>query len=447
LRIARPVPRLATPVRDLTVRLATPGRAVRSAPRGLPLAGALLAVVLLISRRPDAVTHAQFFGEDGMIYFQNVYGHGVLRTLLVPQAGYLQSFSVLAAGVAQLVPLAQAPLVTDLLAIAAQALVVALLLSDRTAAFIPDVRVRALLAALYIAAPDEFELHATAVNAQWHLALAALLVLLTPVPASRAGRALDVGALLLSGLTGPFCILLAPLALIQRGWRGAGFAPWWRIAVPASCAVVQLICLVAVSRHAPEGFNVIHRPMPELGATPSLFVQLIGSKLLATPLIGEPAALSLSSKTDAVLTLLALVAALRLARTAPPELRLTILFAGALLVVALARPLTPSPAWTVLTEPINGNRYFAIPRLAFLACLVWLACRHGRAIVRGGAVTLLLIVAVVAVPGGWVYGAFADTGYAARAATFERAPKGTTVRFPVNPSPENGRWTMVLRKR
>ncbi|MEA2302380.1 MAG: hypothetical protein QOE44_2915, partial [Solirubrobacteraceae bacterium] len=59
-------------------------RADSLAAYAVPLLGMLFACALVVSRSPDAVTHAQFWAEDGKIFYANVYRHGVLSTVFVP---------------------------------------------------------------------------------------------------------------------------------------------------------------------------------------------------------------------------------------------------------------------------------------------------------------------------------------------------------------------------
>jgi hypothetical protein len=70
---------------------------MRSIPAwGWPLV-AVGAIAVVIARRPDAVTNAQFWAEDGTIWFATAYDHGGFASLFVPYNGYLQTFSRLVA--------------------------------------------------------------------------------------------------------------------------------------------------------------------------------------------------------------------------------------------------------------------------------------------------------------------------------------------------------------
>ena len=89
----------------------------RSADRAMRRASAHLLVFaaafgVAVSRRPDALLHAQFSAEGGTVFFAEAYNYGLASILMpVPHAGYLQIFQRLIALLASLFPLSAAPLV------------------------------------------------------------------------------------------------------------------------------------------------------------------------------------------------------------------------------------------------------------------------------------------------------------------------------------------------
>src|SRR5437588_5046860 len=70
------------------------------------------AFLLLASRRPDAVLHAQFWAEDGTVFYANAYNAG-WRSLLMAYGGYLNLVSQIVGLLALLVPLRLAPLLMN----------------------------------------------------------------------------------------------------------------------------------------------------------------------------------------------------------------------------------------------------------------------------------------------------------------------------------------------
>ena len=179
----------------------------------------LSAYLILFSRRPDALFHAQFFSEDGHVWFADAYNFGWLRALANAQDGYFQTFPRLGAALALLAPLRLAPLVTNIVALAAEALPVNLLLSFRSSAW-GSLRFRTLLAAVYLALPDRWEMSLGITESQWLLALSAFCCLWR-CAGQQGGRYFDLLLLLLSGLSGPFCIILLPVATFLA-WKRRG---------------------------------------------------------------------------------------------------------------------------------------------------------------------------------------------------------------------------------
>lgn len=92
-----------------------------------------LVFVLLVSRRPDAVFHPQFYAEDGTVWFADAYNFGwAAITHLAYRNWNSAYFSLLTRLVAELAlsfPFSKAPLVFNLVALSVAALPVNLLIS------------------------------------------------------------------------------------------------------------------------------------------------------------------------------------------------------------------------------------------------------------------------------------------------------------------------------
>ncbi|MDU5780286.1 MAG: hypothetical protein E6Z83_05720 [Pantoea sp.] len=90
-----------------------------------------LAFVLLVLRRPDIVTHAQPWAEDGRVWMAGIYNNGFWSSLFLPQNGYFQTISRITYGVALWFGLSHAALVANILAILIRCFFVGLVLSSR----------------------------------------------------------------------------------------------------------------------------------------------------------------------------------------------------------------------------------------------------------------------------------------------------------------------------
>jgi hypothetical protein len=132
-------------------------------------------------------------------------------------------------------------------------------------------------------------------------------------------------------------------------------------------------------------------------------------------------------------------------RSSPFELRLFILFAAGVLILALSHPLagpeTNFPQWEYLQIPGRGSRYYFFPILAFYASLFWLASPGVSKGVRYVAFAFLLLLPIGAYR-DWRYPRFADLHFQSYAATFERTAVGDRVTIPINPIG----WEMQLVK-
>ena len=404
----------------------------------MPLWGMLLAGALVVSRRPDALTHAQFWAEDGNLFYTDVYNHGLLATLVVPQSGYFQELPTFAAGIAQLVPLAFAPLVTNSIAIVIRALPVGLLLSRRAETIAPDIRVRALLAALYIGLPGAPESNANVNNALWYLAVAAVIVLMLRPPVGRSARVLDITVVALCSVTGVFSIVLAPLALLYRRWRAPQSVSGLLLAILAAGAAIQLLAIFVLEYHLPHGFNAQPREVLPLHATMSGFFRILGARVIAEPLLGNTVALNAAPAI--LLGLLAAGGGVVAFRRGTAQLKLMIAFGGALFVMAIVHPLDTD--WPGLMLFPTGSRYFIIPQLAAAAMLVW-AIGYTRGPSRVALAGVLVFVCLITIPLNWTYPAFEGMGFAQQASQFEHARPGTRVIFPLEPG---GDWSMTLVK-
>jgi len=398
----------------------------------------LFAYAVLISRRPDAVLHPQFYAEDGHVWFADAYNLGWWTALFRAQDGYFQTFPRLGAALALLFPLAVAPLVLNLIAIAVQALPVTILLSKRSAGW-GSLRFRAAMAAMYLALPNCREMGAIITSSQWIVALCVFLLLAAPAPKGWAGRVIDVVLLALCGLTGPFCFLLVPIALFLA-WRTRDRWHWVLAGLLCAFCVLQAWGLLVIN---PAG-----RAASPLGASPALFLRIVaGQVYLGTLLGGNGLAARAGAGVFAFLLCVAIggtaIAAVCFAR-ASIEWKLLFVFSCLLLAASLVSPAAYPPAgitrWELLAN-VGGIRYWFFPTLAFAWCLLW--CARRRAGAMAAASVLLLCAMSFGVVRDWHHPALKDLHYREFTESFSTAPAGTVVVVPENPQG----WNIRLVKR
>jgi hypothetical protein len=401
---------------------------------------------LVVARRPDALLHPQFFAEDGVVFYQQAYNGGVWKALLTPVAGYYDTISRLGTAVAMLFPLRAAPLIFNVLAIGIQILPVWFLNTSRFDALLPDARMRLVLSFLYLGLPNSQETNATLTNALWHSALLAPMIILAGESRSLLWRAFDLIALTISGLSGPFCLLLLPTAGLawfytRRRWSLA------LLGVTLVTAGIQVYSLISV-----VGFNS-RSPAP-LGVGPVALARIVGGQVFLGSILGENGYALVYQKTwwtaGVVAPLLVAGAGtlvmIYVAWKSNLALRLFMLYSLIAFFAALFSPMASetSAQWPLLAGPGIGARYYLMPMLAWVMCLVWLVWpnRKYRILnVLGGGVLAVMIL--VGIPIDWSYPGFVDYQFSTYVTQFEQAPAGKDVTIPINPP----NWTMVLHKR
>ena len=177
----------------------------------------LAAFLLIFSRRPDAITNAQFFAEDGQRWYADAYRFGVQSVLIPDEAGgYLHTAPRLAAILSLSVPFSRAPLVMNLCAILVQVLPVIVFVSPRFSNI--ALWKRLLASFIYLGLPNSYGTNANATNMQWHLALSACLVLLGTPSNDRKWKVFDVMMLVLMSVESPMGILFCP-----SPWQSGGY--------------------------------------------------------------------------------------------------------------------------------------------------------------------------------------------------------------------------------
>ena len=400
----------------------------------------ITAFAILISRRPDALLNAQFWAEDGAVWYAQAYNLGIMHSLVLPHTGYFQTVSRLTAAVAQFFPLIWAPLLFNLTAIFIEILPVNLITSSRFSKLIPSLSTRLFLALVYLSIPNSAEVHANITNAHWHLAILACMIVLATPSRLAVWRFFDVGFILLSALSGPFSIFLAPITALLWWLRRERWTFLLLFCLSIG-SLVQGIAILLTGR-----FN---DPDTPLGATPELLAKLLGGQVFLGALIGQKGYELISSHSLAfsVLTILVAIAGIALflfcLLNAPLELRLFTIFAALIFAASIRSPVgsLTIPQWQALSFPGVGGRYWFIPMLAFITTLIWMVGIRKKPNLRRFA-TLALAVMIVGIIVDWKYLAYPDLKFREHATKFAEAPKGTKVTIPINPPS----WSMELIK-
>jgi len=134
---------------------------------------------------------------------------------------------------------------------------------------------------------------------------------------------------------------------------------------------------------------------------------------------------------------------------APYPVRLFLLFAAGVMVLALSRPIAGPdlnfPQWEYLQLPGRSSRYYFFPILAFYAALFSLVLTGKKG--AGRVFRYVALAFLLAVPSGvwrdWNYPQYPDLHFAEYAREFERAKPGSSFTIPIVPAG----WQMQIVKR
>lgn len=381
----------------------------------------------------------QFFAEDGLVFFQQLHDGGFWRTLVSPTAGYLNTVPRLVAGAALALPLAWSPLVYAVAAFLVQAAPLGYLFSGRLRRHLPDRRLQALAAAVYVAVPNSYETYVTLTNIQWNLALVALVILIAEPPAGRWACVLEAAFLGVFSLTGPLCMILLPLALFNVRSRWNDAAKPWSIAcacVLAGGAAVQALLLVTTPRVTPW-------LRPEAPLSPQELMKILSVHVFYNSILGIRGTMRALPSLGGALQAAGMVAALLLAlfvvvrrhRALVPLL----LLAAATVFLSFLFPVSGLREWL---QPGFGPRYYTYATLFILYAVLLLVCQNN--FLRLAGVLLALPALGVGIPSDFIHVRRSDTAWPDQVAVFESLPQGASFFVPIQPLDYGG---IELRKR
>jgi len=398
----------------------------------------LAACAILVTRRWDALSHAQFYAEDGRVFFADAYNRGWFRPVFDSYVSYLHFFPRICSGLALLLPFSRVPLFFSSISLVCSALTANIILSSRSDGWGP-LRMRALLAAALVALPNCREVSWGLAETNFWLAIIAVLLLIAQPPRSGLGKTIGLVFFTIFGLTGPFCIFLLPFAVYQS-WRNRSWYGWLSLTVLTVTSLVQAWAMLILD---PKG-----RGLQTLAATPVTFLRLIGGQVVLGALVGSNILAKLKSPTaEVVLSCFALGGIglmLYCFRRASTPMRIFLLYTAILLAACLISPLEmdrPKLAvWEGLAT-VPGQRYWFFPTMAFVWSLVWLAW-NGRGAVRTTSRLLLAFMLMVGVVRDWEIPKLYESHFAQSVEQFNAAAPGTVLTLPEGcPG-----WTMRIVK-
>lgn len=409
--------------------LAVPGWPQRE---GASAIAFVLAILIMIARRPDIITNAMLWAEDGATYFAQAHNEGWWTPLLRPYGGVLEIFPRLVWDAATLLPLRLVPLFGVWLSLLVRAALPAFVFSSRFSFM--DWRAKVAISAYYLLMPNLADVHANVANTHWYLFLYLLLVFFADAPRTPGWRVHDWAALVVAGLTGPMIVFALPvLAFRLAAQRTTASTRWMFGAATAALAILQGAVLLFAGGY-PGG----------TGSSPLGLVQDLSARVylgFLTPLRWVPA---LSAPMVAI-PVVAIGLAVSAATLWRGNWRARSLAVLPVLILAAA-------AWTGILSPAGpswaSRAGFDEPGYLVVASLAWTGTLVSFAAIflpRFSNATL----AVLALLGGFLIlfdfalPQVAGPPFGPQADRFDNAAPGTSVTFATAPPG----WTMELMRR
>jgi len=403
----------------------------------------LLFAALLIARRPDCISNPQFWAEEGKLFFTDAQQRPAWVNLASYSLGYFFLVIRLISQVAALVPLQYSPLVFVLAALAIQAAVPTFIISSRCANWMGPFPIRLAAALLYCAMPNSSEVHCIALNCRVHLAVLASLIIISPGPFSRWGEVLDGAILILTGLSGPYVLLLAPLA----AWRHRAV----RTSATRRNYLILLVTFGFAAFAAIASTGQRH-PSTELGASFGEGIRILGGRLPIMLLLGEKSYSILLRQAwfDAAAVVafgfLGFLVIVILCRGRSELRYLLVMGFGSLAMGLLSSPIGihDIAAWRAFWTVVEcGQRYFFLPMAMLLFSLASLAGGGKGIWERRLAIALLILMATIGARVDWRVPAFVDFHFRDYVEVYQALPAGSSLEVPINPRG----WHLELRRR
>lgn len=404
------------------------------------LAGLMaLAFVLLVLRRPDIVTHAQPWAEDGKIWMAGIYNDGFWSSLLLPQNGYYQTISRVAYGISLSFGLEHAALGANLIALLIRCCFVGFILSSRMS-FIPIVY-RLTATAYFVLMPNQSEGFVNITNAHWYLSMYLVAVIMAERPKSSAWKIHDYSLLILSSLSGPFIVFIAPCLFIKRTYERGGVLNAIKGInafdfIMAACCVIQVAAILLSPDTA--------RSSAPLGASLGVLMKIVSYRIIAGTFLpnGAISFMPFNKWLCLALFLLFVIPAVYYFFRAGWRYKIALIFPTLMIGFALAKPMMSitDPQWPVFFIPGSGERYFFVTNFFFFCFVLFVISKVSKA--GKFALPVLCFLTLLLVSRDFRMEPYADVGFANDISEFNSLSKGQVKNIHINPPG----WDMKLIK-
>ncbi|WP_215846319.1 glucosyl transferase [Candidatus Pantoea bituminis] len=400
----------------------------------------IISLIIMVLRRPDIINHAQPWAEDGKIWLAGIYNNGFWSSLILPQNGYYQTISRLTYGVSILFGVSNAALVSNIIAISIRCFLICFLISKRMS-FI-DIKFRIAAALYLILMPNISEGFVNITNIHWYLSMYLMTIVLANNPNNTSSKIHDFVILIISGLSGPFVVFIAPCLLLKRlHERGNVFEAVKKInffdAIMATCCIIQVVAILGAPDTA--------RSSAPLGASLGVLIKIISYRIIGGTFTKNDIVSFMPEDKHlcALLFVIFSIPFLYFLIRGGWRFRAAAIFPVMMFGFALAKPMMSitDPQWPVFFGPGNGERYFFVTNFAFFCFILFIVSKitKGQDIVFSA----LLAIALIGSSQDFRMNKLPDVGYQDDLKKLQSAEVGDHVTLRINPPG----WTMMLIKK
>ncbi|WP_143542789.1 hypothetical protein [Rhodococcus qingshengii] len=190
--------------------------------------------------------HPGFWAEDGRNFFADAFNQGI-ASIFEPYNGYLHVIPRLVALPMSAAPLSTAPALFAVSAAVMYLVMISPVLSDRIAWLIPTKVARSIAYLLLCLLPVMNEVYGSTANLIFIGGITLFLFVISDDPTTRGGRAAELVAMTLLGLSGPLMVLFVPFFAYRWWCRRSGHSLLVGVTA-AMTAAIQLAIYLCSSR-------------------------------------------------------------------------------------------------------------------------------------------------------------------------------------------------------
>lgn len=369
-----------------------------------------------------------------------IYNNGFWSSLFLPQNGYFQTISRLTYGVALWFGLSKAALVANVIAIFIRCCFAALILSRRMDFIALKYRIAVVL--YFILMPNVAEGFVNITNIHWYLSMYLLAVVMAKEAGNLGEKVHDFAVLIVSGLSGPFVVFIAPCLIMKRVYIRGGIVNAIKgvksfDVVMAICCLIQLWAILTTS-----GATRVDAP---LGYSFGLLADIVSCRIIYGSFLPFSMAREMAAHGNVNLALfIALCAALIFAFMKYDwRIKCVILFPVLMIGFALKSPVIAlgQPQWPLIFNSESGERYFYVTNIA-LACLA-IALVSSITKFRIAILSIGVIIFLAFVPKHFRLPELPESGYYQDISSFDEKPSDEEVSIRILPPG----WDMKLIKK